>query len=201
MINQFKITHWLNSRYHSQANPVERVNRTINSAIRTYVKEDQRLWDTRTAEIEMLLNTSVHASTGFTPYFITHGHELSETGTDHKLSRHEESLTPEKQQERRKQMFSQMYDLVSKNLEKAHEMSRRHYNLRHHKFSKSFVVGQLVFRRNMKLSNASEKYNAKYGPQFLPCRVKQKLGMSSYELEDLSGKSLGIWPPIHLKPG
>lgn len=201
LLNQFQITHWLNSRYHSQANPVERVNRTINTAIRTYVREDQRLWDTRTAEIEMLLNTSVYASTGFTPYFITHGHELSESGTDHKLARHEESLSLEQHNERRKQMFTRIFDLVSKNLEKAHETSRRHYSLRHREYSKSFVDGQLVYRRNMKLSNATERYNAKYGPQFLPCRVKKKIGSSSYELEDLSGKSLGIWPAQHLKPG
>lgn len=201
LLNQFHIKHWLNSRYHSQANPVERVNRTINAAIRTYVKEDQRLWDTRTAEIEMVLNTSVHASTGFTPYFITHGYELSETGSDHKLTRHEDKLSPEEQSERKKQMFTRMYDLVTKNLEKAHETSRNHYNLRHRQFSKSFVDGQLVYRRNMKLSNAAEKYNAKYGPQFLPCRVKQKIGSSSYELEDLNGKNIGIWPAAHLKPG
>lgn len=201
LLKQFNITHWLNSRYHSQANPVERVNRTINTAIRTYVKEDQRLWDSRTAEIEMLLNTSVHSSTGFTPYFITHGHELSETGSDHKLARHDENLTAEQSNERRKQMFTRIYELVTKNLEKAHQASRNHYNLRHRQFAKSFVDGQLVYRKNMKLSNAAEKYNAKYGPQFLPCRVMKKIGSSSYELEDLTGKRLGIWPAVHLKPG
>ncbi|KAL9705361.1 hypothetical protein quinque_008879 [Culex quinquefasciatus] len=68
-------------------------------------------------------------------------------------------------------------------------------------FAKSFVDGQLVYRRNMKQSNAAERYNAKYGPQFLPCRIKAKHGSSSYELEDLNGKNLGIWPAAHLKPG
>lgn len=53
----------------------------------------------------------------------------------------------------------------------------------------------------MKQSNAAERYNAKYGPQFLPCRIKAKHGSSSYELQDLNGKNLGIWPAAHLKPG
>lgn len=201
LLSQFYITHWLNSRYHSQANPVERVNRTINTAIRTYVKEDQRLWDTRIAEIEMLINTSIHSATGFTSYFITHGHEISESGSDHKLARHEANLSTEEVIERRKRIYTRIYELVNKNLEKAHERSHHHYNLRHRQFAKSFVDGQLVYRRNMKLSNAAEKYNAKYGPQFLPCRVKQKIGSSSYDLEDLNGKSIGIWPAAHLKPG
>lgn len=180
---------------------MERVNRTINAAIRTYVKEDQRQWDTKVPEIEMVLNTSVHSSTGFTPFFVTRGHELSETGTDHHLARHEEALSQEERDERKKQMLSKVYDVVCQNLAKAHQSSNTAYNLRHRKFAKSFVPGQLVYRRNMKVSSAAEHYNAKYGRQFLPCRIKSKHGTSSYELEDLTGKNLGIWPAVHLKPG
>lgn len=53
----------------------------------------------------------------------------------------------------------------------------------------------------MQQSSALDHYNAKYGPQYLPARVKSKKGSSSYELEDLDGKSLGVWPGIHLKAG
>lgn len=201
LLDRFQINHWLNSRYHSQANPVERVNRTINAAIRTYVKEDQRLWDTKVPEIEMVLNTSVHSSTGFTPFYVTHGHELSELGTDHRLARHDKTLTPEEKEERKKKMFAEIYEVVAKNLAKAYQTSNAAYNLRHRKFAKTFVPGQLIYRRNMKLSSAVENYNAKYGRQFLPCRVKAKHGSSSYELEDLMGKNIGVWPAVHLKPG
>lgn len=201
LLDQYKIVHWLNSRYHSQANPVERVNRTINAAIRTYVKEDQRSWDTRTAEMEMILNTSVHSSTGYTPYFVTHGHELSEFGTDHQLVRHQEPLNEAEKVERRKAQFSRIYDVVQRNLTKSHEASRHRYNLRHRHFAKPFHPGQLVYRRNMRQSNAGERYNAKYGPQYLPCFVGRKIGTSSYELVSSDGKGLGIWPAAHLKPG
>lgn len=201
LIDTFGITHWLTSRYHSQANPVERVNRTINTAIRSYVKQDQRLWDTKLPEIELMLNTTTHSATGFTPFFITHGHELSERGSDHQLMRHNESLTEEEKESRRKEMFSKLYDLVRQNLEKASESSRHNYNLRSRKFAKSFAVGQLVYRKNMKQSSAIDHYNSKYGPQYLPCRIRATKGSSSYELEDLDGKNLGIWPAVHLKPG
>lgn len=200
LIDRFGITHWLNSRYHSQANPVERVNRTINAAIRTYVKEDQRCWDTKLPEMETILNTSVHSSTGFTPFFITHGHEMAEAGTDHKLARHDLAISTEELENRRKQMFPKLYELVSRNLQKAHRSSQHSYNLRHRQYAKPFVEGQLVYRRNMKTSNAIQHYNAKYGRQFLPCRIKTKLGSSSYELEDLQGKNLGVWPAVHIKP-
>lgn len=52
----------------------------------------------------------------------------------------------------------------------------------------------------MKQSSALEDYNAKYGPQYLPATVVRKIGSSSYELADLDGKSLGVWPANHLKP-
>ncbi|XP_058816965.1 uncharacterized protein LOC131680265 [Topomyia yanbarensis] len=201
LLVRFKVAHWLNSRYHSQANPVERVNQTINAAIRTYVREDQRLWDTCVSEIEMVLNTSVYSSTGFTPYFITHGHEYSEVSTDHLLTRHDEKLTSEELEVRRSKMFERIYDLVRKNLVIAHNASQHRYNLQQPQFSKAFVDGQLIYRRNMKPSSAAQNYNAKYGRQFLPCHVKAKIGSSLYELEDLNGKNIGIWPATHLKPG
>ena len=80
LLKCWNIQHWLNSRHHSQANPVERVNRTINACLRTYMQEDQRLWDTRIAEVEEMLNTTIHSSTGYTPYRILYGHEMVTKG-------------------------------------------------------------------------------------------------------------------------
>ncbi|XP_055613075.1 uncharacterized protein LOC129759617 [Uranotaenia lowii] len=130
------------------ANPVERVNRTINAAIRTYVKEDQRLWDTKIAEIEMILNTSIHSPTGLTPYFIIHGHEYAELGLDYRLARHDEMLSSEQYEERRKALFTDIYELVKKNLAKAYASSKRTYDLRLRP-AKPFVQGQLVSKTSI----------------------------------------------------
>lgn len=201
LLMRFDIRHWLNSKYHSQANPVERVHRTINAAIRTYVREDQRLWDEKLSEIETVLNTSMHSATALTPFFTTHGYELMSKGSDHRLGETEDSLSPDARSDRQRELYGRIRDLVFENLAKAHQECQKRYDLRHRKFSKGFEVGQLVFRRNMKLSSAIDHYNAKYGPQFLPARVLGKKGTSSYELEDLDGKPLGVWPAAHLKPG
>lgn len=201
LLDRFGIVHWLNSRYHSQANPVERVNRTVNAAIRTYVRDDQRLWDTRLAELETILNTSTHSSTKLTPYFVTHGHEMFIKGEDHQLVANQEPLPEETMEKNRKKLFGEIYDQVKGNLTKANEVCRKQYNLRHRRFPNSFTPGQLVYRKNMRLSSAVDNYNAKYGPQYLPCKVKAKIGTSSYDLEGLDGKALGVWPAAHLKPG
>lgn len=191
----------MNSKYHSQANPVERVHRTINTAIRTYVREDQRLWDCKISEIETILNTSLHSTTELTPYFTTHGYEMMVQGSDHQHRPPEADLSPEERSHQQKEIYGKICDLVKENLAKAHAECKKRYNLRHRSFGKEFKVGQLVFYRNMKLSNALDHYNAKYGPQFLPARIVRKQGTSSYEIEDLHGKSLGVWPAAHLKHG
>lgn len=201
LLDRFNIRHWLNSKYHSQANPVERVNRTINAAIRTYVREDQRLWDSRLSEVETILNTSVHSSIQLTPFFVIHGHEAFTQGTDHQWFGAESQRAPEEREEARKQLFDKIYDLVQANLKKAHESGKARYDLRHRQHSKLLQAGQLVYRRNMRQSSAAEGYNAKYGPLYLPARIKSRVGTSSYEIEDLDGKSLGVWPAAHLKPG
>lgn len=90
--------------------------------------------------------------------------------------------------------------IVVKNIGKATEGIRQQYNMRHKQFAKPFAVGQIVYRRNMKLSNALEPYNAKIGPQYLPAKVLAKKGSSSYELVDPTGKNLGVWPANLLKP-
>ena len=59
--------------YHAQANPVERVNRTLKTMISMFVKNDHREWDTHTPEFAFALNTSVHASTKVSPAFLNFG--------------------------------------------------------------------------------------------------------------------------------
>lgn len=201
LCRQFDVRHWLNSKYHSQANPVERVNRTVNAAIRTYVKTDQKQWDTKLSEVETVLNSSVHSATELTPFFTTHGHEMFQKGSDHRLGEEGGSLSVADRETRQTEMFNQIKSLVQENLKKAHEEGQKRYNLRHKTYAKPYEAGQLVFRRNLKQSRAIENYNAKYGPQYIPAKILRKIGTSSYEISDLDGKSLGVWPAAHLKPG
>lgn len=202
LLARFDVRHWLNAKYHSQANPVERVNRTVNAAIRTYVREDQRMWDTRLSEIETVLNSSLHSATSMTPYFTTHGYEMLSRGSDHnKLTIDKQEPTDEGRTAQQNDLHGKIRELVQTKLKQAHQESQKRYDLRHRAFGKTFKEGQLVYRRNMRPSCALENYNAKLGSQFIPARIKKKKGSSSYELEDLDGKSLGIWPATHIKPG
>ncbi|XP_055605869.1 uncharacterized protein LOC129754038 [Uranotaenia lowii] len=198
LLDKFGVRHWLNAKYHSQANPVERLNRTVNAAIRTYARQDQRLWDTKLAEIETVLNSTVHSATEVSPFLATHGYEIRLNGSEHDSLLNTDQET--QLETRRQELFDKINDLVKRNLEKAHEESKKRYTLRHRRFAPNFKVGQMVYHKNMKPSCALEHYNAKYGPQYLPAKITAKKGSSSYEIQTLEGKALGVWPAEHLRP-
>lgn len=200
-LDHYKVVHWTNARHHSQANPVERLNRTINSCIRTYVKTDQKTWDTRISEVEHTLNNTIHSSTGFSPYRILFGHEIIATGDEHRLDAVTRDLTESERQEQRLNVDKHVFDTVIQNLKKAHDKSTHNYNLRFHRPAPVYAVGQKVYRKSFTQSSAGDNFNAKLGPAYVPCRIVSRRGTNTYELEDESGKNLGIFSAADLKPG
>ncbi|XP_075156024.1 uncharacterized protein LOC142229357 [Haematobia irritans] len=75
---------------------------------------------------------------------------------------------------------SDSFDIVpakaSEFMRKQNERNERAYNLRSRQVS--YEVGQ-------------EGFSAKLAPTFIKARVRERLGNSYYELEDLQGRSLG----------
>lgn len=200
LLSRFGIKHWLSSRYHSQANPVERVNRAINTSLRSYARNNQREWDTRLSEVEVVINSTVHSSTGFTPFRVARGEEIVLNGMEHKDFQNSKETSVDVRLARIRDESPKLFDLVRKNLEKAYSEASRIYNLRIRQPAKPFSVGETVYRKNTKLSNAQDFYNAKLGAQYIPCTVLAKHGSSSYELADQQGRNVGIWPACLLKP-
>lgn len=131
---------------------------------------------------------------------MTRKHEIARSGEDHLRMRRKEEYSPDNQRDNQPQICGEIYELVQKNLKKAYATGAQRYNLRKRVRPEEFKVGQQVYRRNFKQSNAGEYYNAKLAPMYLPCKVIAKHGSSSYELEDLEGKNLGTWPAEHIKP-
>lgn len=199
LLENYGVKHWLTSRYHSQANPVERVNRSINTAIRSYARDDQRSWDTKLSEIEMIINSTVHSATGYSPFLVAKGQEVIVDGRDYNRFQSDEELSLRERVDRIRETSPKIFDLVAKNLKSAYNLSSQRYNLRHRKLAKPLNVGDKVYKRNTKQSNANEFYNAKLAAQYLPCTVVEKHGSSSYELVDSSGRNIGIWPANLIK--
>jgi len=57
-------------RYHPQANPSERVNRVVETVIRSCIDNDQSSWDQNIQQIAFAINSSVHETTRLSPHLI-----------------------------------------------------------------------------------------------------------------------------------
>lgn len=166
--------------------------------IRTYVRQDQKLWDTRISEIEYVLNNTVHSSTKFTPHRIIFGHEIVSEGDEHRLEQDEE-FTEEERMNKLRGVTKKVWETVRENLKKAHESTKKQYDLRHKRYSPTFDIGQRVFKRSFKQSSAGDNFNAKLGPPYTPCIITAKKGTSSYAVADMNGKPLGVFSAADLK--
>ncbi|KAL7880767.1 hypothetical protein SRHO_G00030210 [Serrasalmus rhombeus] len=64
------------SPYHPQCDGiVERYNRTLKGELAKYLFDLGQEWDDHLPQVAMAYNTTVHASTGFTPFFLAHGRD------------------------------------------------------------------------------------------------------------------------------
>src|SRR6202007_1061372 len=64
----------MSTAYHPQTDgQTERANRTLEDILRHYVSNKQDDWDEHLTAAEIAINSSVQASTGFTPYYLNYG--------------------------------------------------------------------------------------------------------------------------------
>uniref|UniRef100_A0A8B9J7P3 Gypsy retrotransposon integrase-like protein 1 n=1 Tax=Astyanax mexicanus TaxID=7994 RepID=A0A8B9J7P3_ASTMX len=64
------------SPYHAQSDGmVERLNRTLKDQLAKYMLQSGGEWDCYLSQFELAYNSSVHSSTGFSPFFLAHGRE------------------------------------------------------------------------------------------------------------------------------
>ena len=61
--------------YHPQANPLERVNRTVKTMIMSYAEENHRSWVENLSELTFAYNTAEHSSTKRSPAMLSFGRQ------------------------------------------------------------------------------------------------------------------------------
>ncbi len=76
LCSQLGIEKTRTSPYHAQCDGmVERLNRTLKDQLAKYICESEGEWDKYLPQVELAYNSSVHSSTGFSPFFLAHGRE------------------------------------------------------------------------------------------------------------------------------
>jgi hypothetical protein len=192
MVTDFGIKHVKTPVYSPSSNAAERVNRSVLSAIRSYLKKDHREWDAHLPEIEVAIRNSVHSATGETPFFTVFGHHLFLNGKCYQLARKLRSLCDhEMGGMTHSDRMAIIRARVQDKLKDSYEVSKLRYDQRARTFHAT--PGQEVYRRNFVLSDFSKSFNAKFARKFLRARVVRAVGNNAYLLEDLQGRRLGVY--------
>ncbi|XP_053598028.1 retrovirus-related Pol polyprotein from transposon 297 [Microplitis demolitor] len=174
---------------HPQANPVERINRTIKPMIRSYINKDQTRWDDHLGEIQLAYNSSYHTSLKLSPYFLVHGQEprLSDKLTELEM---EDFIPDNEEWKQRVQRLDELRHKIE-SIMRAEQERQATYKSPESKIPE-VKLGDRVFYPNRKLSNKSQKYSAGLGMKYLgPATVKKIISPLVVELSNDAGKSLG----------
>lgn len=138
--------------YCPQVNTVERYNRTVMTAVASFVENDHRAWDVNIHKIQFAINTSVNESTSFTPFMLVHGREAVTDGSIYKNFKNIEDLIVQPRDEYADNLghLQDIFKKVQVSLRKAHDKNIKHYNNTRRDIS--FEVGDFVWKRTYKQS-------------------------------------------------
>lgn len=202
--SKYGVKVWCNARYHAQVNQVERVNRVVETAIRSYVEgDDHRRWDAEIHKIGYAIRSAVHESTGYSSTFLNFGRYVPIDGKFYgDVDRAEEfNLQPYNIDQYAEEVSRQpeIFRSVSSHLDKAYKRHADHYN-KNKRQAELYNVGDRVWKKNYVLSSGAHQYSAKLVAKHVPCRIRRKVSPLVYEVEDESGIALGRWHVKDLKP-
>lgn len=180
-------------KYSPQINTVERYNKSIVTAISTFVNDDQRAWDVNLSKIRFAMNNSVNEVTGYTPAFLVHGRELVTCGSHYidNDTPDEIVFAPRDSYAENLGYLSGVFDNVQAALWQSHKKNSQRYNTRRKEIE--FNVGDIIWKRCYFQSNKDAYFSKKLAPKYQKCRIKIKRSPLVYIVEDMAGRDLGAW--------
>lgn len=198
MIKEYGMRHINVLPYHAQANPTERVNRTLKPIIAMFVDSNHKTWDERLPEFRFALNTAIAKATKVSPAFLNFGrHPKLAKSLRRKL---EDVENPEvvvldtKLWNDRLKRLHELQDLVIRHVEESQNIQKLEYDKRHKDVT--FGEGDEVMRRTQVLSSAEKSFCAKLAPKYEePARITKVLSDVAYEIETNSGRRI---PKVHV---
>ena len=170
----------MSTAYHPMSDgQTERVNRTLEESLRSYVNYNQDNWDQHLPLIEFAHNNVIHTSTNYSPFYLNYGaHPRSPVAT---------ALGPECNiNDTAANVINNIYDVLDEalsNIEKSQEKQRKYAN-NHRRDFEQLEIGDLVLLSTTNLKSTGPGRAEKLSPQRIgPFRITRVLSKLNYELD------------------
>ena len=183
--NILKIEKSRTTAYHPQCDGlVERFNRTLKHMLATSLKDHPFDWEDRLRKVCMAYNSSVHASTGYTPFYLMFGREARlpidiAYGTKLPLQ-----LSVGDYATQMRTSLEDAYADVRTNLNASHRTQSELYNKKVH--GKPYVTGDLVWLHNPAVPPGESR--KLHHPWTGPFRVVEKISDVDYRIKEVFSK-------------
>ena len=174
--------------YHPQSDGmVERFNRTLKDMISKYIRADGVDWDQKVQPCTFAYNSSVHAATGHTPFFLLHGFE-PRSPLDVAYERPTELIPANSYMENRLSALREAHDRARSNMAHAAAEAARRYDTTSRQAN--YRSGDLVWVRDFQASAGGKpKLGLKYkGPWTVLGQPDQNGGGVTYRVRSSDGK-------------
>ena len=171
----------MSTAFHPQTDgQTERANRTLEEMLRPYVSFQQKDWDEHLVAAELAYNTSKHASTGFTPFYLNGGKEVS-VPLDLAIEEARSSRQPDAAA-RIRQLHRDL-ELAREHLLKAQQRQAHHAD--RHRREVLFKVGDevLLSTAHLKMMGQGDRA-AKFAYKYIgPFKIKRVVNNNAYEID------------------
>jgi transposase InsO family protein len=184
------------SAYHPQTDgQVERFNATLLNMISHYINTNQDNWDSILAATCFAYNTSIHRSTGETPFFLMFGRDarLPTDHREHEANQHLQSQTVPEFTQHLADTLTQAHHLAQQHLDQAHREHKAEYDRRHRAVTLDNNDKVWLYTPAVKAGRTTKLAHLWHGP-FI---IRQKIDDLNYMLTDLGGKPLK--QPVHIQ--
>ena len=172
--------------YHPQCDGmVERFNRTLLSMLATHCKENPWNWEEHIRKVCYAYNTSVHASTGYTPFYLMYGRQATlPIDIQYGTAQSHQTVSQTEYVAELNQRLSSAFELARKTAGVQHERQKEYYDRK--AIDDPHAVGDLVWVLNPRVpKNSSKKL---FHPWSGPFRVIKKLSECTYRVQRQGGR-------------